>query len=45
MLDQLLHTDPYRRRRAEVARHYLGDHPGDDRPFLTAVRHLIDAAS
>lgn len=45
MLDDLLRTDPYRQRRAAVARHYLGDRPGDDQPFLDAVRQLIDPAS
>ncbi len=30
--------------RAAVRRHFLGDRPGDDRPFLDAVRALLDQA-
>ncbi|QDP96881.1 CDP-glycerol glycerophosphotransferase [Microlunatus elymi] len=41
LLDELLVTDPLRDRRAAVAHYYLGDHPGDDRPFLDAVRALL----
>lgn len=40
-LDDLLCRDPLADQRPLVARHYLGDHPGDDRPFLEAVRRLI----
>lgn len=41
LLDDLLDRDPLADRRPPVARHYLGDHPGDDGPFLDAVRRLI----
>ena len=41
VLQSLLRDDPLADRRAEVARHYLGDRLGDDRPFLDAVRRVI----
>ncbi|QGN32464.1 CDP-glycerol glycerophosphotransferase family protein [Microlunatus sp. Gsoil 973] len=41
VLDELLVKDPLAGRRPAVARHYLGEQPGDDRPFLDAVRRVI----
>lgn len=41
-LTDLLGDDPLRDRRPEVARHYLGEDPGDDRVFLSEVRRLLD---
>jgi hypothetical protein len=41
-LDGLLSTDPLADSRAAVAQHYLGDHPGDNQPFLDEARKLID---
>jgi hypothetical protein len=37
----LLGSDPLADQRPGVARYYLGEQPGDDRPFLDAVRALI----
>ena len=42
LLDQLLVTDPLADNRSKVAHYYLGDRPGDDHPFLDAVRSLIN---
>ncbi|HEY9292399.1 MAG TPA: CDP-glycerol glycerophosphotransferase family protein [Microlunatus sp.] len=41
LLHQLLVTDPHADNRIKVAQYYLGDRPGDDQPFLDAVRSLI----
>jgi CDP-glycerol glycerophosphotransferase (TagB/SpsB family) len=41
LLDELLETDPLAVQRPGVARYYLGDQPGDDRPFLAAVHDII----
>ncbi len=41
-LDELLGTDPLAAQRPGTARYYLGDHPGDDAPFLRAARAAID---
>lgn len=40
-LDELLGPDPLADRRQRVTRHYLGDRPGEDAPFLEAVRALL----
>ncbi|MBA8795002.1 hypothetical protein FHX74_002630 [Friedmanniella endophytica] len=34
--------DPLRAARAALTRHYLGDRPRDDRPFLDAVRAVLE---
>jgi hypothetical protein len=41
VLGELLGSDPLADQRPGVARYYLGEQPGDDRPFLDAVRALI----
>lgn len=41
VLQDLLRTDPLADQRSAVARYYLGSQPGDDRPFLDAVRGVI----
>ena len=41
VLGDLLRDDPLAGRRAEVTRHYLGESPRDDEPFLDAVRALL----
>jgi hypothetical protein len=44
-LNQLLGPDPLSDSRAETARHYLGDNPGTDLPFLAAVRAIVNDKS
>ncbi|WP_204915906.1 CDP-glycerol glycerophosphotransferase family protein [Microlunatus panaciterrae] len=44
-LDDLLGADPMAHRRVDIAHYYLGQHPGDDEPFLRAAREVIGLPS
>lgn len=39
---ELLVEDPKSAERAVVRQHFLGDRPGDDKPFLNAARAMLD---
>lgn len=42
LLEELLQRDPDADRRPKIAHYYLGDHPGDDQPFIEAATAILE---